>query len=551
MQVLKRFRVNGKKLAHLGKKLLVEGRLDRREKDFIAHNEKIWQHGSPEDNRGEILLELSGMASSVIAFSYLANLLARMHKARIVGYQASNNFTARIVNRKAKKIYRSFNVRDFIGPNLSPSQRQQAEQLFRSIRAALKTKKDVEDLQVEGVWIGDLLYDSHCMEYRVPTIDLGSSAFQDSLKKALCSYVFWRDYLEAHRVRSVIVTHTVYVGSGVITRLAIRRGIPVYQINASHLYYMSAENLWAYNDFFSYPEKFRELPEEERQRGLLAAKARVQRRLSGEVGVDMHYSTKSAYGRIGGSRVLKESPRIKILVATHCFFDSPHPFGVNLFTDFYEWLYFLGEISEETDYDWYIKTHPDFLPGNIPIIEEFIRKYPKFTLIPSETSHLQLKEEGIDFGLTVYGTIGCEYAALGIPVVNASQCNPHIRYHFNLHPRSIEEYRGILLTLPEQTLNIAIEEVYEYYFMAFIHNVTNWLFPDYEGFIREIGGYSQQFESVSYRKFQDQFSESRHKQIVESLLRFVESGEYNLRRKFLGEATFDGKSRAEVAGIFP
>jgi hypothetical protein len=534
MQVLKRLRMNGNKMARLARTILVEGRLDQSEKDFLAHNEKVWKQFLPEESSGEILLELSGMASSIIAFSYLANLLAKMHKARIVGYQASNRIGALILNRKVKQIYRSFNVRGFVGLNLSPSQRQQAQQLFRTIVPVLKTKKDVEDLRVEGLWIGDLLYDSHCMEYRVPTIDLGSPAFQASLKKAIGSYVFWRDYLESHRVRSVIVTHTVYVASGVVTRLAIQRGIPVYQINASHLYHMTEKHLWAYNDFFSYPEKFAELPEEERHRGLLAAQERVQRRLSGEVGVDMHYSTKSAYGRIGKGRVLKDSPRIKILVATHCFFDSPHPFGVNLFPDFYEWLYFLGEISEKTDYDWYIKTHPDFLPGNIPIIEEFIRKYPKFNLIPSETSHLQLKEEGINFGLTVYGTIGFEYAALGIPVVNASQCNPHIRYHFNLHPPSIEEYRRILLTLPEQDLDIDIEEVYEYYFMAFMHNASDWLFQDYEGLIREIGGYSQQFESVSYRKFQDQFSESRHKQILSSLGRFVESGEYKLRRKFIG-----------------
>jgi len=299
---------------------------------------------------------------------------------------------------------------------------------------------------------------------------------------------------------------------------------------------MTEENLWAYNDFFHYPEKFRELPEEERQRGLLAARERLQKRFSGEVGVDMLYSTKSAFGRIRKERVLKDSPRLKILVATHCFFDSPHPFGVNLFPDFYEWLYFLGEISERTDYDWYIKTHPDFLPGNMPIIEEFTRKYPKFTLIPAETSHLQLKEEGINFGVTVYGTIGFEYAALGIPVVNASRCNPHIRYHFNLHPRSIEEYRRILLTLPDQELNIDIEEVWEYYFMAFIHNANNWLFQDYEGLIREIGGYFQQFESVIYRKFQDEFSELRHKEILSSLIRFVESGEYNFQKKFIAAA---------------
>ena len=365
---------------------------------------------------------------------------------------------------------------------------------------------------------------------------LGDPRFRESLRAAISSYLIWRDYLNTHSVRAVIVSHTVYIQSGVITRLAIRKGIPVYQINATHLHYLTEKNLWAYNEFFYYPEQFRELSEEVRRRGMQEAKERLQKRFSGQVGVDMHYSKKSAYGRIGKKRVLRESPRTKILVATHCFFDSPHPYGVNLFPDFYEWLHFLGKISEVTDYDWYIKTHPDFLPGNIPIIEEFIRKYPKFSMIPSETSHLQLKEEGIDFGLTVYGTIGFEYAALGIPVVNASTCNPRIRYRFNIHPRTIEEYRNILLNLEAQELDINIDEVYEYYFMAFIYNVNNWLFKDYDEFLRDIGGYYAQYSPASYREFLDEFSETRHRQILSILYQFVESGEYNLRRKFLEEA---------------
>ena len=36
----------------------------------------------------------------------------------------------------------------------------------------------------------------------------------------------------------------------------------------------------------------------------------------------------------------------------------------------YEWIKFLGKISHSTDYEWYIKTHPDFLPGNIDIIKK-------------------------------------------------------------------------------------------------------------------------------------------------------------------------------------
>lgn len=516
------------------KKVTREIWLDEREESFINHNRKIWKNILPQQSNGEILLESNNMSSSIIAYSYLANLLAQIHQSKIVAYLTGHQYLLRkIGKRKVNKIYQSFNVVDSVYNGLSSSQIKDVDALFHKFISQLQTKKDVEDLSVDGVWFGDLLYDSHCMDYKVPTVSLKDDRFQKSLRTALSSYIFWRDYFNSHNVKAVIVSHTVYIHSGVISRLAIHKNIPVYQINATHLHYMTDKNLWAYNEFFYYPEQFQELPEKERQKGLQFAKERLQKRFSGEVGVDMHYSKKSAYGQIGNQRVLRESNRIKILVATHCFFDNPHPYGVNLFPDFYEWLYFLGEISKVTDYDWYIKTHPDFLPGNIPIIEDFIRKFPKFTMINPETSHLQLKKEGIDFGLTVYGTIGFEYAALGIPVINASLCNPRIRYSFNVHPQTIEEYKQILLDLPNRKLDINIDDVYEYYFMAFISNVNDWLFNDYEDFIREIGGYYRQFESISYEKFMDRFSNVRHGQILASLRKFIESGDYNLRRKFL------------------
>ena len=44
----------------------------------------------------------------------------------------------------------------------------------------------------------------------------------------------------------------------------------------------------------------------------------------------------------------------------HDFFDATHIYGSTLFVDFYEWLKFLGKLSETTDYDWYIKNRPNF-----------------------------------------------------------------------------------------------------------------------------------------------------------------------------------------------
>jgi capsule polysaccharide export protein KpsC/LpsZ len=317
-------------------------------------------------------------------------------------------------------------------------------------------------------------------------------------------------------------------------RLAVRRNIPVFQTNLTHIYRMGRKNLFAYNDFFHFPERFAALPEDIQEAGIKLAEARIQRRFAGEVGVDMAYSTKSAYGKARHDRLLRESSKKKILIATHCFFDSPHSYGKNTFPDFYEWLDFLGKMSEWTDYDWYIKTHPDFLPGTKEIIDNFVERYPKFTLLPSDASHMQIIAEGIDLALTSYGTIGFEYAALGVMVINASMNNPHIAYNFNLHARDVEHYRELLENLEGFNFRIDRRAIYEYYFMRYIYNTENLFFKDYNKAMAEISGYDSQFTPMVYEKWLNEWSLQRHIEIAKALHDFISSGEFRMDYTFYG-----------------
>jgi hypothetical protein len=57
------------------------------------------------------------------------------------------------------------------------------------------------------------------------------------------------------------------------------------------------------------------------------------------------------------------------------------------------------------------------------------------------------------------------------------------------------------------------------------------LFHDYEGISKEIGGYANQFSSISYKVFIREFIMQRHEQIIHSLKRFIDSKEYRFRDK--------------------
>lgn len=513
-------------------------RLDRRTAAFTDHNRRIWKHGSASHERGqgEVLFELNGLHSALIAYSYLANVLAGKHASEIVAFSSKQPGWKRILCRLLpaphERVFSSFGMRRILHLELSRGQKKQSEELFAEIYPALQSKRDVEQITIGGVWIGDLVYDSCLRENGLPTVDIGSEDFIASLRKSLDIYVFWRDYLNTHPVRAINVSHCVY-NLAIPLRLAVCRDIPVFQTNASHMYRLDRHNLFAYNDFFRFREVFRGLPAATQAAGLEEARRRIELRFAGKTGVDMGYSRKSAYGAHRAERLLQESARTKVLIATHCFFDSPHSYGKNLFPDFYEWLDFLGRMTLETDYDWYIKTHPDYLPGTKEIVDAFVSKYPRFRLLPADSSHHQIIAEGINVALTVYGTIGFEYAALGIPVVNASPNNPHIAYNFNIHPKSVDEYREILKNLDHIDLQIDKNEVYEYYFMKHIYNTSDWLFKNYRQMEKEVGGYSEQFTPRIYEYWLRQWTPARHAEILSTLDSFIESGDFRLGKKHL------------------
>jgi hypothetical protein len=194
-----------------------------------------------------------------------------------------------------------------------------------------------------------------------------------------------------------------------------------------------------------------------------------------------------------------------------------------IFTDFYEWLVFLGKISEKTDYDWYLKVHPDALPGTYDIVEEILSEFPKIRVIPHETSHHQLVKEGIDFVLTCYGSVGHEYPVLGVHVINAAY-NPHIAYDFNWHAKSIEEYEEYLLNLSYLKKEIDINELYEFYYMNYYYTIADDLFlKSYRQTLHDLSS-GERIGSGIYKYFLDQLTEEKHQEIIKNIERFIGSG---------------------------
>ena len=417
--------------------------------------------------------------------------------------------------------------------------------LARTLQAQIETLRDLENLNYRGVLIGDLVYDVYLRRRSLPTVNLNDPVLRSVLAEQLAYVDAWFSHFRSESVAAVCVSHCVYQHA-VPARVAIHLGVPAYQVTSESVYRLTQDFPKAYTDYVLYPSQFAALDEVEAERALVEAEVRMERRLAGEVGVDMAYSTASAYSAGGRNPGIRESDKLKVLVAVHDFFDSPHSYGNNFYPDFLVWMNRLGELSNATDYDWYIKTHPDIQGDGVAVLERFLATYPNFTVLPATASHHDLIQHGISVALTVFGTIASEYPYMGLTVVNASSNNPHVAYDFCITPPNVEEYEDIILNLEDHLLSPSKDEVLEYYYMRRMHNLQSWVYPSYDEYLRGVGGYAQSMSTAAYAYFLDSVGAADLERSESALRRFLESDALRLGREHFsgaGSETLHGISR--------
>jgi len=485
---------------------------------------------NPKLGQQQILVEAGQPKSNQLALSIFLPIAQKYLGAHSVFYEVgTNSFFPKLktlIRQFCSPINHLAGAKFlYIGMPKSPSVK--IEELIDQFQISSNTPELIEDIEYREIVIGDLIYDTYLRRTNLPTIDLGSIVFRQILAEAISLVDFWFYHFAKGNVTAVCVSHCVYLGA-IPARVGVHFGIHVFQVNTQAIYRVTAEYPHAYTEFVNYREEFLKLPNGIRKNGLALAQERLHLRFSGEIAVDMPYSTKSAYslGSQPTNSVIRKSERLKVLIAVHDFFDSPHSYGNNFYPDFYIWLQRLNELSLKVNYDWYIKTHPDIQGPGEMVLKEFLVHSNDFTLIPSDTSHHDLIRDGIDCVLTVFGTIAMEYPYLGKTVVNASRVNPHVAYNFSITPMDKIEYENTILNLKDFCSHaINKEEILEYYFMHNIQRLQNWVFLDPERLLDEIGGYDESNSSKIYSYFllgQNRWSNADYQHAISAFLRSSE-----------------------------
>ncbi len=514
---------------------------------FFRHTTNVFGKRGGRGNRSQVLLELNSLYFSHPGYTYLSSVLCQEFGASPVAYSAyaSQKPLGHLIFRIKSLLpmgkflsYRAMGVSGFLKPTISRADRRLCRGEAARDLSKLKTKADLEDLVLEGVYVGDLIYGAFISAHREPTVMLDDPRLLRLVAEFRALLNYWTKYFDTHEVRAVVASHLVYE-MGLAVRVGLMRGIDCFHFvdTGTALTRVTPAQPFYGAEHEDFLRDYARLSADEQEKGRALAAQKLRLRFSGFGDPDLNPASASAY-RLDASAsqpsfVFTSDDSFRVLIAGQLYWDSPHKRGKSLFPDFYEWLIFLGEKSKNSPYSWYLKRHPDGLGHEDWLYEELLRLYPHITLIPSDITHHQIFSEGVDVALTVHGTIGFEYPLHGIRVVNASKVNPHIAYEFSLTPESLSHYEHVLKNLHLVDYQISHDQVTEYYFMKNVFYTPNIFFRDFQG---EVRGPMTRNSPRALVKWVEEHSPEKHERLRDAVTTFVTSGDRRLHWKHYGLA---------------
>lgn len=342
------------------------------------------------------------------------------------------------------------------------SRNQELLQKARQIASSLKSKEDLVQLKWNHIHIGDLIYDTYLRFKPAPTVDIQDPFLIDLIEWGLILHHRIADYLDCNSVKAVLTGYTSYLSHGVLSRLAMERGIPVYSMGAYNQLIVQPTKHFPYHkkNFWEYRKYFSQHPSSQTARAI--AIEMLQKRLTGTLDATNYYMKRSAYADKDVSPGFPDQRRPRAVVMGHDFFDSPHIYGEMVFPDLFEWTEFIFSEASKSDNIFYYKPHPNAVPDNTKINEYLMKKYPHIHFLDKKINNAKLAQEGIDAAFTAYGTIAHEFAYLGIPVVTAAD-NPHSSFEFSRQAKSKEELRQYIFDFSKIKVDMDKSKIEEFF----------------------------------------------------------------------------------------
>ncbi|QLG48913.1 hypothetical protein [Natrinema halophilum] len=425
---------------------------------FAQANRQSWSRTDAGASTGELLTDVTLHHPGYV----LSGTVAGKHLAEAKDLNLS--FLFRRYDRDISHIcqsYESANTYSIAGRLRSPSLVACALADSRRIYASVDSIADLVDVTYDGILIGDLIYNTYLKKHNVGTIESLSQSVLPVIFDTVLYERYYDRLLSNNEIRAVIGAQASYAKSGVLLRLALNEDLDVFE----RIFGPKRFTIRRFTDISeTYNQAnrpsdaaFERVWTEHREQGVERSRAYFDDRLSGDdddVIVSKAYSNdKSIIDRETLVDELDLNPEKPIAVLmTHVFLDAAH-FRGSLFRDYVTWVReTLQHVRTDSSTNWILKPHPgsDRFDCKHTVDGEFDQAVAGFDnhtvrIMPDDVSTTAVHEIA-DVVLTVRGSAGIEFPALGTPAIVASDCH-YSGFGFAHEPDSKQAYFDLLDTI--------------------------------------------------------------------------------------------------------
>ena len=335
----------------------------------------------------------------------------------------------------------------------------------------IKNKKEILNLYIDEIYCGDLIYDSYIRFRNRPTVDIKDKFLGKIIYLTILSIKCFEKFQKNYNFKSLYTSYATFIHFGLLVRVFLKMKVKVYSGATISTYNKKltvkdpfhVENFRKFNAIYAkLNNKTKRIKESKIMLDKIFYKNRKNLQFNDYMNVDPFKVNK---------KKLKKNYDGMIFLPN--FFETQREWGKLVFPDFYEWINFTCDFICKHSLNIAIKPHPNIYyeknNESVKIVKFLKKKYKRIDWIDPSISNFEIFKN-IKCGISPWGTILWELAYFNVHSISAGE-HPACKYNIGFEPRSIKEYKRILLSINKLKVKKRItKRILEFCYMYYIHN---------------------------------------------------------------------------------
>ncbi|MBT5491666.1 hypothetical protein HOK00_05125 [bacterium] len=316
------------------------------------------------------------------------------------------------------------------------------------------------DLHVQGVYIGDYIYDEFLRLNNQSSINKINFKYIVAINKALVFYFYYTDIFKNNQYKYVFTSHAWYIRFGLLARVARKNNIKVlnYISGADSGTGIILSKLYPKENFHRYASWVDKKTVERYKDDKIVMK-KASRYFSDIVNNlsqhsdSMNYLSSKIFSNDGSLLKLKEIIKNKnkkvVVIVAHVLIDNVT--GLNgrdqIYRDYFIWLRETLKLCEKNrNIITLLKLHPmeDGYNYSPKTLEIYKKMHLKNVLLWPNDVDFRGSHDLVDLVITVNGSVSVEFPCFGVPVICASSSSAVTGLQTIIEPKNEKEYRRVI-----------------------------------------------------------------------------------------------------------